>query len=70
MCPIWPNAPAMIHWPLPDPIVSPGTEEDRLRSTIRIAERLQLKLERMVALDWDHHRVDQLRDALEQLADL
>ena len=51
-CPTWPGAPITAHWPLPDPAIHPGTEEERVELATRVAKRLLMKIEALVALDW------------------
>ena len=51
-CPAWPGAPLTAHWPVPDPALLPGTEEERLEYALRIAERLWAKIDGLIALDW------------------
>jgi arsenate reductase len=69
VCPVWPNGPPTVHWPLPDPVMVMGTDEDRLIAAHRIAERLMLKLRRLADLDWEHDD-DELRQQLERIGDL
>jgi len=51
-CPNWVGAPVRAHWPLPDPAMLPGTEAERLDLAMRVANRLMLKIHRMIELDW------------------
>ncbi len=51
-CPIWPGAPIMAHWSLPDPAFHSGAEEERIEFTMRVARRLYAKIEGLVNLDW------------------
>ena len=68
VCPAWPDRPTTVHWSLPDPVMFPGTDEDRRAAARRVAERLMLKLRRFAALDWEHHNALELRDELESIA--
>ena len=70
VCPLWPDRPATIHWPLPDPVMTPGTDNDRLDAARRLAERLMLKLQQLAALDWDGHDAAGLREELQRIGDL
>ena len=70
VCPLWPDRPTTVHWPLPDPVMTPGTDEDRLAAAHRTAERLLLKLQRLAALDWEGHNADDLSEELERIGDL
>ena len=70
VCPVWPSCPPTVHWPLPDPSFMPGSDDDRLAAARRVAERLVLKIQRMVALDWKNQDAQDLLAELEQIADL
>ena len=70
VCPLWPDRPTTVHWPLPDPVMTPGTDDDRLAAAHRTAERLVLKLQRLAALDWEGHNAADLSEELERIADL
>ena len=60
-CPAWPGDPICVHWSLPDPAMQLGSEEDRLELALRVAERLQLKIEGLVDLDWSMDRTELTR---------
>lgn len=51
-CPNWVGAPVRAHWSLPDPAMTPGTDAERLDLAMRVANRLTLKIQRMIKLDW------------------
>ncbi len=51
-CPVMPNAALRAHWSLPDPVYHPGSDAERLAFAIAIGQRLQAKIEGLVALDW------------------
>lgn len=51
-CPVWPGDPIRAHWSLPDPVYHPGTEQERLAFAITVAERLKMKIQGMIDLDW------------------
>jgi arsenate reductase len=53
LCPAWWGDGLRTHWPMPDPSFYPGTQEERLAFAVRVAERLRLKIERLVSLDFD-----------------
>lgn len=67
-CPVWPQNPLTAHWSLPDPAFQPGTEEERLEFAIHIAERLRVKIEVLVALDWSRDRAE-IAERLASLAE-
>ena len=52
ICPQWPGNPTLAHWPMPDPVMLPGTEDERLGFAIQVAKRLLLKIEQLTAIDW------------------
>lgn len=70
VCPVWPDCPATAHWPLPDPVMLVESEQDRIDAARRVAERLQLKLQRLAQLDWEHKSPQDLLPQIEQLRDL
>ena len=70
VCPIWPQRPPTVHWPMPDPTFMPGADEDRLAAARLVAQRLTLKIQRLVALDWQNHDADDLGDELEKIGQL
>ena len=51
-CPAWPQSAVTAHWPVPDPSYHAGTEEDRIEFAVRVAERLRVKIQALVNLDW------------------
>ncbi|MBN1514297.1 MAG: arsenate reductase ArsC [Phycisphaerae bacterium] len=58
------------HWSTPDPSFAPGTDEDRLVAAMRVAERLVLKIERLVALDFDRLDEATLQARLNEISQL
>ncbi|HUU85512.1 MAG TPA: arsenate reductase ArsC [Phycisphaerae bacterium] len=70
VCPVWPDRPPTVHWPLPDPSFHPGSFDDRRAAARRVAERLLLKTRRLAALDWQNHDADALRTELEAISEL
>lgn len=51
-CPVFPGSPVSAHWSLPDPAFHPGTVDERIEFALRVADRLRLKIQAMIALDW------------------
>ena len=70
LCPAWTRRSLVAHWPLPDPSFLPGTDEQRLEAAVRVAERLRLKIERLIALDFDHADEASLASQLEMIGQL
>ncbi|MBU0716981.1 MAG: arsenate reductase ArsC [Planctomycetes bacterium] len=68
-CPQWPGAPLTAHWSLPDPAYHPGAEEERMELAMRVADRLRLKIEGLVNLDWSADR-QQLAKHLNDLGEI
>ena len=68
-CPNWPGDPIRAHWSLPDPALHPGSPEDRVEFAVRIARRLQAKIEALVNLDWSRPG-DELSDQIMSLGDI
>ena len=55
-CPDWSGAPIRVHWPLPDPAMHYGDEDECRELAMRVADRLRLKIQRLVQLDWSADR--------------
>ena len=70
LCPGWARQNLVAHWPLPDPSFLPGTDEQRLEAAVRVAERLRLKIERLIALDFDRTDKASLTSQLEMIGQL
>ena len=68
-CPKWPGAPLTAHWSLPDPAYYLGAEEERVELAMRVAERLRLKIEGLVNLDWSTGR-EELAKHLNDLGEI
>jgi arsenate reductase len=49
-CPIFPGQPMIARWDIPDPAITSGTEEERLREYRLMAQQLQRRLELLCAL--------------------
>ncbi len=70
VCPVWPGRPATVHWPLPDPVGTVGSDDEALVAARRVAERIELKIKSMIALDWDRLTSENLQQQLEDIAQL
>lgn len=68
-CPNWQGDPITAHWSLPDPSFHPGSKEERLAFATSVAERLQTKIQGLVALDWSMSR-EELKRRLEFLGEI
>lgn len=68
-CPTFGGAPLRVNWSLPDPVDFAGTDEERTAFALRIAQRLRVKIEALVSLDWSEPR-DELRRRLEFLGEI
>ena len=55
-CPYWSGAPIRVHWPLTDPAMHYGSEEECRELAMRVADRLRLKIQRLIQLDWSGDR--------------
>ncbi len=51
-CPTWLGSPIVAHWSLPDPTYHPGTQEERTAFALRVVQRLRMKIEGLVQLDF------------------
>ena len=68
-CPVWPASPLTVHWSLPDPAYYPGDEEERLEFAMRIAERLRMKIEGLLEIDFASDR-ETVKNRLEFLGEI
>ena len=68
-CPVFPGSPIRAHWSTPDPTQQPGTDEQRTAFAMLIANRLQTKIEALIALDWNAPR-DELQKRLRFLGEI
>jgi len=60
-CPLWPGSPVTAHWSLPDPSYHVGTEDERIEFSVRVAERLRMKTQGLIDLDWSADKVELAR---------
>jgi arsenate reductase (thioredoxin) len=58
-CPVWPGQPIVAHWGLPDPALSTGDEQERLRAFKQTALALQRRIELFCALPME--KLDRLK---------
>ena len=68
-CPAFGGAPVRVNWSLPDPVEFGGSDEERSAFALRIAQRLHVKIEALVSLDWSLSR-DELQKRLEFLGEI
>lgn len=68
-CPVFPGRPVAAHWSIPDPAYFPGSDEQRIEFTLRVAESLQRKIEGLAALEWSGPR-DELQQRIQFLAEV
>lgn len=69
-CPLWTGRAIRAFWPLPDPSLREGTEEERLSLTLEVAARVRSRLERLIALDFERLSESQIKSQLDGLAEL
>jgi len=63
----WRGDPIIVHWSLPDPVMHPGTEEDRQAAAVAVAHTLRAWIERLVALPLETMDRDQARGELQAI---
>lgn len=66
-CPLWPGAPARVHWGVPDPAAMSGSDEQKLaafRETFTLIER---RVRQLVALKDPLHENRQLEAELRRI---
>jgi len=50
-CPIWVGSPVCVHWPLPDPSYSLGSDAERVSAALDVANQLRDRLQRLLSVD-------------------
>lgn len=68
-CPVFPGQPMTVHWSIPDPAYFPGSDDQRIEFTLRVAESLRRKIEGLAALDWSSPQ-DDLQQRIQFLAEV
>ena len=63
-CPVFPGAPVMAHWGMPDPAEVEGSDEERLSAFRSARDTIARRIDRMLALDLEHLDRSSLTDAL------
>ncbi len=64
----WKGDPVVVHWSLPDPVMHPGSPQDREAAAIGVAQLLRDRIEHLVALPLETMDRDAARNALAELA--
>jgi arsenate reductase len=49
-CPVWPGRPVVAHWGSPDPAAARGTEEERRRIFVEVADEIKRRIDLLLAL--------------------
>lgn len=68
-CPAFGGAALRANWHVQDPVEFAGTDEERSAFAMRIAERLRVKIEAFVSLDWSAPK-DELQERLGFLGEI
>jgi arsenate reductase len=63
----WQGNPIIVHWSLPDPVMHPGTEEDRRAAAVAAAHTVRDWIERFVSLPLETMDRDQVRAELQAI---
>ncbi|MDE2223796.1 MAG: arsenate reductase ArsC [Xanthomonadaceae bacterium] len=69
ICPLWPGAPARVHWDLPDPSGVGGDERERLVAFRHTAGYLAARLQRVLSLPLDDFDIATLESELQCIHD-
>jgi arsenate reductase len=48
-CPVWPGAPAMVHWSLPDPALAQGSDADIYDTFKQVAHDIERRVEQFMS---------------------
>ena len=63
-CPVFPGAPVMAHWGMPDPAEVEGSDEEKLSAFRSARDIIARRIDRMLALDLEHLDRASLKDTL------
>ena len=63
----WRGDPIIMHWSLPDPVMHPGSEEERQAAAVAVARTLRAWIARLVALPLEIMDRDQVCKELEAI---
>ena len=67
-CPLWFQDNVKVHWGLPDPSRVPGSDEQRRKAFDTVIATIKRRIERLLTLELESLRGDELRLALEGIA--
>jgi arsenate reductase len=67
-CPLWPGAPAKVHWGLPDPARVEGNEHERLAAFAATFIALEKRVNLLLALPFEFLTPDELEQQLRVIA--
>jgi arsenate reductase len=59
VCPVWPGQPMTVHWGVEDPGAFQGTDEEKSREFLRVANILKRRIELLTSLPVD--KLDRLK---------
>lgn len=68
-CPVWFGDTIKVHWGLPDPSKLEGTEAEVKAAFYSVMDRIEKRVQKMLALDVDNMSRDQLRESLVRIAE-
>ena len=66
-CPLWPGAPVMVHWGLPDPAAVEGSDAERLAAFAHTFTELEKRIDLMLGLPLEYLSPDELQQQLDSL---
>ena len=66
-CPLWPGAPVKVHWGLPDPAATVGSDEQRLCAFAEAYRMIETRVRKLAALRDPLHENRQLEAELRRL---
>lgn len=67
-CPLWPGAPVLAHWSLPDPAAVIGSEAERMAAFAATFTALEQRIDLLVGLPMDFLSPDELEQQLRAIA--
>ena len=65
--PIWPGTPVTGHWSIPDPVIAPGSEAERMQSFRGVFQMLERRISLLVSLRHEELGPIGLREKIEEI---
>lgn len=68
-CPVWFGQCIKVHWGLPDPSKLEGTEDEIRSAFFAVMDTIEARAKRMLAVDFEHMNVAELKHTLVSISE-